>query len=170
MVLWPLPPMPVFRWTRPQSDFEAGTHFCTKGRTVPGPTREEGETIMRDVFVLLPDEAMPIDPVVLVIGVVAGLARPRLLLGFALLLALMPLIGHLFEAFLTAMPLWFALFVVGTLMMWMARAALSVLIGREAAARALGTLAVDVIKTAFRASVLPFRVVGGCCGGGTRDE
>lgn len=115
---------------------------------------------MREWIVLLPDEAMPVIIVVLVIGVVAGLTRPRLLVGFSLLLALMPLIGHLFDAFLTAVPLWFALLIVGTLMTWMARAALSVLIGREAAARALGALVVDVIKSAFRASLLPVRVVG----------
>jgi hypothetical protein len=115
---------------------------------------------MRNLLVFLPDEAFPLILVLLAVAVVVGLARPRLLLGFLLLLMLLPVIGPLFDAFLTAVPWWLVVLVVGGLLMWVVRAALSVLVGREAAAHVVGALVAEAIKAVFKLLFLPVRVIG----------
>ncbi len=115
---------------------------------------------MNNLLLFLPDEALPLILVILVIAVVAGLARMRLLLAFVLFLVLLPLIGQLFDIFLNAVPWWLFLLVVGGLVMWVVRAALSIFIGSEAAGHAIGSLAADVIKVVFKMMFLPFRMMG----------
>lgn len=108
----------------------------------------------------MPDEVFPLLLVLVAIAVVAGLARPRLLVGLLLLLLLAPVIGELFGVLLDAIPWWLVVMVVFGMATWMIRAALAVLIGREAAGHAVGSLAASAIRGMFKVMWLPFRLAG----------
>lgn len=116
--------------------------------------------MMNNLLFFLPDEAFPLLLVLLGVAVVAGLARPRLLVGLALFLFLLPVIGELVDVFLNAVPWWLFALVIGGLVMMALRAALSIVIGHDAAGHAIGSLAASVIRAVFRLLFLPFRLVG----------
>jgi len=115
---------------------------------------------MSNLLFFLPDEAYPVLLVLLAIAVVAGLARPRLLLGLLLLLFLMPVIGELLEVFLDAVPWWLFVLIVGGLAMWVIRAGLGLLNGSDAASHAIGSMTASAIKGVFKMLFLPFRMIG----------
>ena len=115
---------------------------------------------MSNLLLFLPDEAYPLIVVLLVVAVAAGLARARVLIGFVLFLVLLPVIGQLFDTLLNAMPSWLFVLLVAGLIVAVFRAALSLVIGRRAAAHTVGILAADVIRASFAIGLLPFRLVG----------
>jgi hypothetical protein len=114
---------------------------------------------MKNLLLLLPEEALPLIGVVLLLAVVAGLARPRLLLGFVVFVALLPLIGLLVVQVIDALPWWLVALIFGGIAISIIRAALSVLIGTSAANNAVGALAADAIKAVLRMTVLPIRLL-----------
>ena len=115
---------------------------------------------MSNLLMFLPDEATPIILVLLLVGVVAGFVRFRILLGFVLLVAFTPLLGELFDLLLQAIPWWLVLLTVGGIVMWVVRSAMALLIGSEAASHAVGALAAEAVKLCFKALLLPFRLCG----------
>lgn len=114
---------------------------------------------MSSLLFFLPDEAYPVLLILLGIAVVAGLARPRLLLGLLLLLFLLPVISELFDVFVAAIPWWLFVLIIGGLTLSVVRGALAVLIGSEAASHAIGLLTATAIKGIFKLAFLPFRVI-----------
>ncbi len=113
---------------------------------------------MSNLLMFLPTEALPLVLVLLGLAVVAGLARPRLLVGFVLFLAGLPVIGALLDAAVRAMPWWLVALLAGWLLFSVLRAALSLLIGTAAASHAVGVLAAAGIRFAFRTALLPLRL------------
>ena len=114
---------------------------------------------MKNVLLLLPEEALPLIGVVLLLAVVVGLVRPRWLLGFVVFVALLPLIGLLVAQLIDALPWWLVTIVIGGIAMSMIRAALSVVLGTSAADHVVGALAADAIKAVLTMFVAPFRIL-----------
>jgi hypothetical protein len=110
-----------------------------------------------NLLMFLPDEAYPLVLVLLGIAAIAGLARPRLLLGFVVFLASLPVIESLLDAALDAMPLWLSALLAGAVLFSVLRAMLSMLIGAHAASHAIGNLVASGVKALIRAAVLPLR-------------
>ncbi len=119
---------------------------------------------MRHLLLLIPEEAFPLLAILALVAVIAGLARPRLLLGLVAFMVLLPVISELFGVFLDAMPWWLVILVLGGFVMMVVRAALGLLLGTRAADHMVGALAADVFKfalrTAFRAFMLPVHLAG----------
>ena len=111
---------------------------------------------MRHLLLLIPEEAFPLLAVLALVAVIAGLARPRLLLGIVAFMVLLPVIGELFGVFLDAMPWWLVALILGGFVMMVVRAALGLLLGTRAADHMVGALAADAFKFAFRAAFRAF--------------
>jgi hypothetical protein len=101
----------------------------------------------------LPAEVLPL---VLVLGagaVMLGLVRPSAVVGFVVLIALMPVVGAIAGSLVDLLPWPIHVLVFGLIGLAMVRAVLSLAIGSRAADGAVGRLAYDLIRLPFLAVV-----------------
>lgn len=115
------------------------------------------------LWLLLPDEALVLVVGVIGLGLASGLVRPRTagrLLGLVVLLLVM---APFVEVLLDLLPWWVLLALGMVVLLGLFRDLLQLLLGKHAAAEAVGSLAADVIRFGFRACFrllfLPFRFV-----------
>lgn len=104
----------------------------------------------------LPGAIVSLIAVVLGVGLLVGLIRPRAILG---LLLLYPIIGAVFNHVVGALPGWLAFLLVAALVVSLLRAALSAVVGRGAMDHALGILIANAVLGCFRLLFLPLRLL-----------
>lgn len=114
---------------------------------------------MRGLWLLLPDEAMPLVIVLLGLALIVGLIRPRAAFGVILTIILLLLTAPFLDLLFEALPWWVLLLLLVWVGLYLLRSLLEVFIGDRAAAEAVGSLAADVIRAGFRLLFLPFRVL-----------
>jgi hypothetical protein len=111
------------------------------------------------LWVLLPDEALPLLLVGAAVAVMLGLLRPRALVGLLGLCLLLPVIGAGLEVLLGQLPAWVSLLVLVGLGLALLRGLAALLIGTRAADTMVGTLAADVVRLVVMAVFgLPIRL------------
>lgn len=114
---------------------------------------------MRNLWLFLPDDAMPLLLVGVGLALLLGFIRPRQALGLVLGIVLVLLAGPLLDALFQALPLWLLILVLVWLGLYLFRSLLAIFIGERAAAEAVGSLAADVIRFGFRLLFLPARIL-----------
>lgn len=109
---------------------------------------------------LVPDSALPLVIVLLALGLIVGLIKPRAafsIIGFFVLSILM---APLFDAIFSMLPWWLTLLIGVGFAVAIARALIGLLLGRHATDHMVGILAADVVRGLFRAVLLPLRLLG----------
>ena len=118
---------------------------------------------MSHLWVFLPEEAIPLILTLMVLGVVAGLVRLRVLIAFVLVLAMLPLVMAQLDTLMAATPWWLVVMIVIGILMHVVRSGLSLLLGTSAANHVIGRLAVAGITLTFRVLtrllLAPFRLI-----------
>jgi hypothetical protein len=111
------------------------------------------------LWLLLPDEALPLVLVIAAFGVMFGLMRGRSFLGLVALIVFLPVLGLLLEQVLGALPPWVALLVLVAAGLSTVRALASLVLGARAADHMVGILAADVVRLALVGMFIPFRLL-----------
>lgn len=110
------------------------------------------------LWAFLPDEAIPL--LVAGIGLLAivGLLRGRRLASVLLPVLLLPIVSPFVESAVATLPGWVSLALIAIIVLSLARAAASVLLGRRAAEHMVGILAADLVRSALSLLFLPIRL------------
>ncbi len=111
------------------------------------------------LWLLLPQEALPL----LLIGgaflIVFGIASLRAVLGAVIFFAVIPVFSPVIEALFGALPAWVALLFFLGMGFWCLQAIATTVIGRGAAEHMVGSLAADLVRFLLKAAFLPVRLV-----------
>lgn len=111
------------------------------------------------IWMLLPDEALPL----LILGVgftmILGLLRGRAALGILLMLLLAPVLAPFVEALMGVLPPWISLIVLAVVGLSILRGLAALAIGTRAADTMVGSLAADLVRLAMRMLIFPLRVL-----------
>lgn len=109
---------------------------------------------------LLPDEAIVLVVAGIGLALVIGLRRAaRALFGLLVIMLLTPFLLPLVDVAIDAMPLWFVLLAGAALCLAILRAALGIMVGRDAAAHAIGRLVAEAVLGMLRLVFLPLRLL-----------
>lgn len=119
---------------------------------------------MQWLWLLIPDEALVLVIMLIGLGLMVGLLRPRsagrLVGGVVLMLLLTPFV----ESFVSSLPWWVNLLLLAGFGWAIIRGLSRLVLGARAADHMTGTLAADGVRALFRAAffvlTLPFRLIG----------
>jgi hypothetical protein len=121
------------------------------------------------LWMLLPDDALPLVVAVLALVVIVGLVRPRRAVGILVMVAMLPVIGVLVDSVLAVLPWW----ATALLMVWLVSNAVKVVLelffGREAAGEILGRMVVGTAGLCFGLLLGLLRGMGGLAGAAFRQ-
>lgn len=113
------------------------------------------------LWMLVPDEALPLIVVgiglALMLGFITGRAALTLILTFVLL---PPLLAPFIEGILGELPPWVSLLLLAVLALAILRGVTGLVLGQRAADTMVGSLAADLVRLTVRVLLFPFRVVG----------
>jgi hypothetical protein len=114
---------------------------------------------MVNVFwLLLPDAGIPLVILVLCIGVMIGVVRPRTVIGVVAGVVASFVAAPLIESLFASLPMWVGLVTLAVVGLWVVRTILEALLGREAAGHVLGALVIATARTLVRVALIPIRV------------
>jgi uncharacterized membrane protein YccC len=114
---------------------------------------------MKWLWLLLPDEALVLLIALVGVGLMIGLLRRRAAVRLLGLVILLLVAAPFFELVLDLLPWWLVLGLGIVVLLGLFRDLFELLLGKHAAAEAIGSLAADVIRFGFRLLFLPFRVL-----------
>ena len=111
------------------------------------------------LWLLLPQEALPL----LLIGgaflVMFRLASLRAVLTAVIFFALLPVFSPIIEALFSALPAWMSFLLLVGMGFWAFQAIATTVMGRGAAEHMVGSLATDIVRFLVRAAFLPVRLM-----------
>lgn len=111
------------------------------------------------LWLLLPQEALPLLLVGGAVLVMFGIASIRTVLGALIVFALTPIFSPIVEALFGALPAWLALLCFVGLGFWCVQAIATTVMGRGAAEHMVGSLAADLVRFVLKSAFLPVRLV-----------
>ncbi len=114
---------------------------------------------MRSLLWFLPDSMMPVLVVVLAIGLIVGIIKPRALWLLLSTILVILLAGPFVESLFAGLPGLVSLAVLAVLGWVLFRWMISAVLGEEAAGHVIGTFAVRALSGLVRLIFLPFRLV-----------
>lgn len=111
------------------------------------------------LWLLLPQEALPLLLVGGAVLVMLRIASLRAVLGAVLFFALIPIFSPIIEALFGALPVWLALLFFVVMGFWSVQAIATTVMGRGAAEHMAGSLAADLVRFVLKSAFLPVRLV-----------
>ncbi len=113
------------------------------------------------IWMLVPDEALPLLVMGVGLALVLGLLNGRAALGLLGFLLLVPLLALFVETVLGELPPWVSLVLLAFLVLSLLRGLFALLLGSRAADTMVGSLAADLVRLVVRLLLLPLRMVRG---------
>jgi hypothetical protein len=114
---------------------------------------------MRNLWLFLPDEALPLLIIGAALALIVGIFRPRAALGLIVSVLLLLILAPFVQLLIAALPGWLLLVLLVWTGLLIFHAVIEFFIGERAAAETVGALTADVIRFGFRLLFLPFRVL-----------
>jgi hypothetical protein len=108
------------------------------------------------LWILIPDEAIPVIVIIVGLLLILGLVRPRAAFGILGLLLLLPLLSPLIEALFEALPPWISFLVLAWVGLAILRGLATLFLGRGASDEMVGTLAAHLVIAVL---LLPVRIL-----------
>lgn len=111
------------------------------------------------LWLLLPQEALPLLLIVGAFLVMFRMVSRRRVLGAMICFVLLPLFSPIIEVLFDALPVWVSLLFLMGMVFWCFRAIATTVLGRGAAEHMMGSLAADIVRFLVKAACLPIRLV-----------
>lgn len=111
------------------------------------------------IWLLLPQEALPLVLIGGAFMVMFRIASLRAVLGAVVAFALLPIFSPIIEALFSALPAWVALLFFVGMGFWCLQAIATTVIGRGAAEHMVGSLAADLVRLLVKTAFVPVRLL-----------
>lgn len=111
------------------------------------------------LWMLLPDEALPLLIVGIGLALILGLVSRSAAFGLVGLMLLFALLGPIVEGVMGGMPPWISLVILAVVILVLLKGMARLVLGGRAADHMVGILAADLVRLAVRLMMLPFRAI-----------